>query len=84
MKEIKQKITQLLVDKMGLKETEVTEDASILRDLGIDSLDYAELVLDFEQTFRIRIPDTDAENLKTIRDAMVYINAKLQAGEVVG
>lgn len=82
MKEIKQQITHILVDKMGLRESEVTEDASILRDLGIDSLDYAELVLDFEQTFRIRIPDIDAEKLKTIRDAMIYIDAKLQAGEV--
>ena len=50
-------ITQILVDKLGIAETEVTADANFVKDLGIDSLDYAELVMEFEQTFNIRIPD---------------------------
>lgn len=82
MEEIKATITRILVDKMGLRETEVTEDASIIKDLGIDSLDYAELVMDFEQAFDIRIPDQDAEKLQTIKDAMQYIHDKLQARQV--
>ena len=82
MEEIKATITRILVDKMGLKETEVTEDASIIKDLGIDSLDYAELVMDFEQAFNIRIPDQDAEKLDTIRDAMQYIRDKMKTDQV--
>ena len=82
MEEIKATITRILVDKMGLRETEVTEDASIIKDLGIDSLDYAELVMDFEQAFDIRIPDQDAEKLQTIKDAMQYIYHKLQGRQV--
>lgn len=70
-------ITQILVDKLGLAETEVTPDASFVKDLGIDSLDYAELVMEFEQTFDIRIPDDDAEKLQTINQAVVYIEDKI-------
>ena len=82
MEDIKGTITQILVDKMGLRETEITEDASNIKDLGIDSLDYAELVMDFEQAFDIRIPDQDAEKLQTIKDAMQYISQKLQTKQV--
>ncbi len=72
-----QQITKILVDKLGLAETEVTPDASFVRDLGIDSLDYAELVMEFEQTFNIRIPDEDAEKLQTINQAVKYIDGKV-------
>lgn len=70
-------ITQILVDKLGIAETEVTPDANFVKDLGIDSLDYAELVMEFEQTFNIRIPDEDAEKLQTINQAVNYINDKM-------
>mgnify|MGYP001802947386 FL=1 len=73
-----EQITKILVDKLGLAETEVTPDASFVRDLGIDSLDYAELVMEFEQTFDIRIPDEDAEKLQTINQAVVYIEGKIE------
>ncbi|MEM6362517.1 MAG: acyl carrier protein [Bacteroidota bacterium] len=72
-----EQITKILVDKLGLAETEVTPDASFVRDLGIDSLDYAELVMEFEQTFDIRIPDEDAEKLQTINQAVEYIEGKV-------
>jgi acyl carrier protein len=75
---IQEQITQILVDKLGLAETEVTPDANFIKDLGIDSLDYAELVMEFEQTFNIRIPDEDAEQLQTIKQAVSYIDKKLQ------
>ena len=76
MEEIQNKITQILVEKLGIKETEVTPDANLIKDLGIDSLDYAELVMEFEQVFNIRIPDTDSERLITIIDAVKYISEK--------
>ncbi len=76
---VTQKITQILVDKLGIAETEVTEDANFIKDLGIDSLDYAELVMEFEQTFDIKIPDDDAEQLQTIKQAVTYISQKMEA-----
>ncbi|MDX1629417.1 MAG: acyl carrier protein [Fulvivirga sp.] len=75
--DIQKKITQILVDKLGIAETEVTPDANFVKDLGIDSLDYAELVMEFEQTFDIRIPDEDAEQLQTINQAVNYIDKKM-------
>lgn len=76
--EIQKTITEILVEKLGIAETEVTPDASFIKDLGIDSLDYAELVMEFEQSFNIRIPDTDAEKLSTINHAVSYISAKME------
>ena len=73
-----EQITKILVDKLGIAETEVTPDASFVKDLGIDSLDYAELVMEFEQTFSIRIPDEDAEQLQTINQAVTYIEGKVK------
>ncbi len=70
-------ITNILVDKLGLAATEVTPDANFIKDLGIDSLDYAELVMEFEQNFDIRIPDEDAEQMQTINQAVKYIDDKI-------
>ena len=77
MKSTEEVITKILVDKMGISATEVTQDANFIKDLGIDSLDYAELVMEFEQAFNIKIPDSDAEKFTTIKDAVTYINLKL-------
>ncbi|ELR73095.1 Acyl carrier protein [Fulvivirga imtechensis AK7] len=76
---IQETITKILVDKLGIAETEVTPDANFVKDLGIDSLDYAELVMEFEQTFDIRIPDEDAEKLQTINQAVSYIDNKMKS-----
>jgi len=81
MANVNQKITQILVDKLGIAETEVTPDANFIKDLGIDSLDYAELVMEFEQAFDIKIPDSDAEKLQTIKQAVIYIEHKLAEKE---
>ncbi len=70
-------VKKILVDKIGLAPTEITPDANLVRDLGIDSLDYAEIVMEFEQTFTIQIPDTDAELLQTVSQAVDYINQKI-------
>lgn len=76
MKNTAETITNILVDKLGISPTEVTPDANFIKDLGIDSLDYAEIVMEFELVFDIRIPDQDAEKFETIKDAISYINQK--------
>ena len=76
---ISQKVTEILVNKLSLSETEITPDANFTKDLGIDSLDYAELTMEFEQEFDIRIPDSDAEKLTTISQAVDYIKLKLDS-----
>ena len=76
-KEIGLKVADILVNKLALSETEITEDANFIKDLGIDSLDFAELTMEFEQAFDIRIPDTDAEQISTISQAVDYIKEKL-------
>jgi acyl carrier protein len=79
MQDVQKKITAILIDKLGINESEITPDASFVKDLGIDSLDYAELVMEFEQTFDIKIPDDDAEKMQTIGQAVGYIESKLKA-----
>jgi acyl carrier protein len=76
--EIEKKVTTIITDKLGIPETEVTPDANFVKDLGIDSLDYAELVMEFEQTFDIKIPDDDAEKLANISSAVDYIRSKVK------
>lgn len=79
MEEISKEVENILVNKLGIAATEVTPDANLIKDLGIDSLDYAELVMEFEQSFDIRIPDSDAELLSTVNQAVKYISAKVSA-----
>lgn len=76
MSDIQGQITNILIEKIGIAPTEATTDANFIKDLGIDSLDYAEIVMEFEQTFNIRIPDSDAERLQTIGQAVAYITEK--------
>ena len=78
MDDVALKIKSILVDKLGITETEITPDAHLSKDLGIDSLDYAELVMEFEQAFDIRIPDNDAEQLATVDAAIKYVIKKLK------
>lgn len=77
MDKVYQEVKKILTDKLGIAETEITPDANLVRDLGIDSLDYAELVMEFEQSFNIRIPDEDAEKLATVKEAANYIEKKV-------
>jgi acyl carrier protein len=79
MHDVHKRISAILIDKLGIHESEITPDASFVKDLGIDSLDYAELVMEFEQTFNIKISDDDAEKLQTIGQTVSYIEAKLKA-----
>ncbi|HMJ68846.1 MAG TPA: acyl carrier protein [Cyclobacteriaceae bacterium] len=79
MQDVQKRITSILIDKLGINESEITPDASFVKDLGIDSLDYAELVMEFEQTFDIKIPDDDAEKMQTIGQAVSYIESKIKS-----
>ncbi len=81
MQDVQKKISSILTDKLGINASEITPDASFVKDLGIDSLDYAELVMEFEQTFDIKIPDDDAEKMQTIGQAVAYIESKLKEGK---
>jgi acyl carrier protein len=78
MSDVSEKVARILIEKLGIAESEINPDANLIKDLGIDSLDYAEIVMDFEQTFDIRIPDDDAEKLVTIGAAVKYIEDKLK------
>ncbi|MGB4270463.1 MAG: acyl carrier protein [Spirochaetota bacterium] len=73
-----EKIKKIIVDQLGVDESEVTLQASFVDDLGADSLDTVELVMALEEEFGIEIPDEDAEKLLTVEDVIKYIEAKLQ------
>ena len=73
MSEIVSKVKAIIVDKLGVGEEEVTITASFTNDLGADSLDLVELIMEFEKEFGISIPDEDAEKIVTVTDAIEYI-----------
>jgi acyl carrier protein len=75
MSEIAKKVTEIIVDKLGVDESEVTEKASFTNDLGADSLDTVELIMEFEKEFDISIPDDQAENIQTVGQAIEYLTA---------
>ena len=73
MSDIKSKVIAIIVDKLGVDEKEVTEGASFTNDLGADSLDTVELIMEFEKEFNISIPDEQAENITTVGQAIAYL-----------
>lgn len=73
MSEIAQKVTSIIIDKLGVEESEVTPEASFTNDLGADSLDTVELIMEFEKEFNISIPDDQAENISTVGQAIKYL-----------
>lgn len=74
MSQIENKVKEIIVKDLGVKESEVTREASFVNDLGADSLDCVELVIDFEYEFGIEIDDNEAENINTVGEAIDYIN----------
>lgn len=78
MSDIAAKVKEIIVDKLGVDASEVTAEASFTNDLGADSLDTVELIMEFEKEFNIGIPDDQAETISTVGDAIKYIeeNAK--------
>ena len=75
MSEIEAKVKEIIVEKLGVEESEVTLEASFTNDLGADSLDTVELIMEFEKEFGITIPDDQAEKISTVGDAVAYIEA---------
>lgn len=73
MSEIAARVKAIIVDKLGVEESEVTNEASFTNDLGADSLDTVELIMEFEKEFGISIPDDQAEKIGTVSDAISYI-----------
>ena len=68
------KIKEVIIDKLGEEESAITEEAHFVNDLGADSLDTVELIMEFEEEFGIEIPDEDAENITTVNSAIKYID----------
>lgn len=75
MSEIQAKVVEIIVDKLGVKESEVVPEASFTAHLGADSLDSVELIMEFEKAFDIQIPDEDAEQITTVGAAIEYVEA---------
>ncbi len=73
MSDIQSKVTKIIVDKLGVDESEVNPEASFTNDLGADSLDTVELIMEFEKEFNIAIPDDQAEKIGTVGQAIEYI-----------
>jgi acyl carrier protein len=79
MAAVDEKVKQIIVEQLQVDEAEVTPGASFQEDLGADSLDVVELVMQFEEAFDIQIPDEDAEKIKTVKDAIDYIEKNQKA-----
>jgi len=75
MSDVAAKVKAIIVDKLGVEETEVTPEASFTNDLGADSLDTVELIMEFEKEFGISIPDDQAEKITTVGEAIAHIEA---------
>ncbi len=77
MSEVASKVTEIIVNKLGVDAAEVTPNASFTNDLGADSLDTVDLIMEFENQFGIQIPDDDAQKISTVGDAIKYIEERL-------
>ena len=77
MSENYEKMKEIIIHKLGVDENKITKEAKFVDDLGADSLDTVEIIMDFEEEFDVEIPDEDAEKLTTIQSALDYINSRL-------
>ncbi len=77
--EIEAKVKAIIVDKLGVSEAEVTNEANFASDLNADSLDTVELIMEFEKEFGLQIPDDQTENISTVGDAIKFIDAAINA-----
>jgi acyl carrier protein len=76
MADLKAKVTEIIVKKLGVEESQVTETANFTKDLGADSLDTVELIMEFEKEFNITIEDSDAEKIQTVGDVVKFLGEK--------
>lgn len=77
MTNIEEKVKEIIKNKLGVEDSAITPTASFTNDLGADSLDTVEMVMEFEKAFNIQIPDEDAEKIATVGDAINYLKQKL-------
>lgn len=75
--DIQAKVKEIIMDKLGVEESQITPEASFINDLGADSLDIVELIMAFEQAFNIQIPDEDSEKIQNVGDVYKYLKEKL-------
>lgn len=75
--DVEAQIKEAIVEKLGVEESKVTENASFINDLGADSLDTVELIMELENRFNIQIPDEDQEKIQTVGDAITYVKSKV-------
>ena len=78
MADVDSKVKDIIMNKLGVEASQVTPEASFTNDLGADSLDTVELVMEFEKAFNLQIPDEDAEKISTVGDAITYISGKVK------
>ena len=78
MSDVASRVKAIIVDKLSVEESEVTNEASFTNDLGADSLDTVELIMEFEKEFELQIPDDQAEKISTVGDAIAYIETNTQ------
>jgi len=78
MSNIAERVNKIIVDKLGVDQSEITQEASFTNDLGADSLDTVELIMEFEKEFDISIPDEQAENITTVGQAVEYLQSQIQ------
>jgi len=76
MADVEAKVKEIIMNKLGVEASQVTTEASFTNDLGADSLDTVELVMEFEKAFNLQIPDEDAEKIATVGDAIRYLTGK--------
>lgn len=79
MSNVAERVNKIIIDKLGVDQSEVTAEASFTNDLGADSLDTVELIMEFEKEFDISIPDEQAENIQTVGQAVTYLESQLSA-----
>jgi acyl carrier protein len=78
MSSIEERVKKIIVERLGVDETEITNEASFTNDLGADSLDTVELIMEFEREFNISIPDDKAENIQRVGDAIEYLKSEVK------
>jgi acyl carrier protein len=79
MSDVNQKVKEIIMEKLGVSEEKITPEASFINDLGADSLDTVELMMELEEAFGVSIEDEEAEKIQTVKDAVEYLEKKLAA-----
>jgi acyl carrier protein len=79
--QLEEKVKDIIAKELGVEKEKLTNEASFMEDLGADSLDTVELVMEFEKEFNIDIPDEDAEKMRTVGDALNYLKTKVGGGQ---